>query len=116
MSNKEKRVPMYFSSLEIENIKCFGQKQVLDLKDTSGAISPWTLILGDNGVGKTTLLKCLAWMTPVEEPDIINLEKKIQSGKKSKNKRPKNKMVRIKPLMDDFGDESQFENLIRVGN
>ena len=25
----------------------------------------WTLLLGDNGVGKTTLLQCLAWMRPV---------------------------------------------------
>jgi energy-coupling factor transporter ATP-binding protein EcfA2 len=99
---KNDKVPdMYFASLEIENIKCFGKKQVLDLRDSNGAVSSWTLILGDNGVGKTTLLKCLAWMIPVEAP-------KITGGKKSSK-------VEIKPLMDDFGDESQFERLIRVG-
>ena len=40
---------------------------MLDLTDVDGRPARWTLILGDNGVGKTTLLQCLAWMQPVRE-------------------------------------------------
>jgi len=48
--------PMYFLSLDVENIRCFGEKQTLDLSDGAGRPAQWTLLLGDNGTGKTTLL------------------------------------------------------------
>ncbi len=51
---------VYFLSLEVENVLCFKDKQVLDLTDKNGNPAQWTVILGDNGVGKTTLLRCLA--------------------------------------------------------
>ena len=35
------------------------------MTDTDGRPAQWTLILGDNGVGKTTLLQCLASMRPI---------------------------------------------------
>jgi energy-coupling factor transporter ATP-binding protein EcfA2 len=54
--------PVYFLSLEVENVLCFKDRQVLDLTDTNGKPAQWTVILGDNGVGKTTLLRCLAGM------------------------------------------------------
>lgn len=57
--------PIYFTSLELENVRCFGERQILDLTDDEGRLTQWTLLLGDNGVGKTTLLQCLAWMRPV---------------------------------------------------
>jgi hypothetical protein len=64
---KEKsRTPVYFLSLTVENVRCFGPKQTIDLSDGNGRPAPWTIILGDNGVGKTTLLQCLAIMIPVE--------------------------------------------------
>ena len=55
---------IYFLSLEIENARCFADKQVLRLVDSNGRPARWTLLVGDNGVGKTTLLQCLAWMRP----------------------------------------------------
>ena len=56
---------IYYSSLELENVRCFGGRQILELTDKKGRPAQWTLLLGDNGVGKTTLLQCLAWMRPV---------------------------------------------------
>ena len=58
--------PIYFSTLQIENVRCFGEHQVLDLTD-KGRPARWNLLIGENGAGKTTLLECLVWMRPVPE-------------------------------------------------
>src|SRR5215208_3433494 len=58
-------LPAYFLSLTVENVRCFGPKQTLDLSDGKGRPAQWTIILGDNGVGKTTLLQCLSMLLPV---------------------------------------------------
>ncbi|MDX2248053.1 MAG: AAA family ATPase [Bacteroidia bacterium] len=50
----------YFSSLSVRNVRCFGNLQELKLTAENGNPARWTTILGDNGTGKTTLLKCLA--------------------------------------------------------
>jgi len=61
-----KRSPfVYFARLRLTNVKSFGVTQELDLTDRSGRPARWTLLLGDNGVGKTTLLQCVALMRPV---------------------------------------------------
>ena len=65
MTNSATQPPIYFSALELENVRCFGRLQTLSLTDEDANPVQWTLILGDNGVGKTTLLQCLAWMKPV---------------------------------------------------
>lgn len=51
--------PVYFLKLEIENLRCFGEKTTLDLSDGNGNWKKWTVILGDNGTGKTTILQIL---------------------------------------------------------
>ena len=63
MSNSVK-FPIYFTRLAIKNIRTFGEQQTLNLTDENGSPAPWTIIVGDNGVGKTTLLQCLARMRP----------------------------------------------------
>lgn len=48
-------------------MRCFGSPaQTLDLSDSNGKHRQWTILLGDNGTGKTTLLECLEAMTPDE--------------------------------------------------
>ncbi len=49
----------YFLSLSVENVRCFAEKQPLDLSDKKGGYKRWTVLLGENGVGKTTLLQFL---------------------------------------------------------
>jgi len=67
MSDSVAKPPIYFSALELENVRCFGQRQTLSLTDADEDPVRWTIILGDNGVGKTTLLQCLAWMRPLQK-------------------------------------------------
>jgi hypothetical protein len=50
----------YFLSMSLQNIRCFGEYQALNLERAAGTPARWTLILGDNGLGKTTLLQLLA--------------------------------------------------------
>ncbi len=57
----------YYHSLELEGINCFKDKQRLDLSDGKGNFSKWTIILGDNGIGKTTLLRVLDRMQPINK-------------------------------------------------
>lgn len=109
MSKNTQRAPMYFSTLEVKNVKSFEENQILDLKNSDGSISPWTLILGDNGVGKTTLLHCLAWMIPVEAPP---LKKETEELKEEMDKY--RQIVNVKAYMDDL-DEVNFEQLLRLG-
>ncbi|MEI6332936.1 MAG: AAA family ATPase [Methylococcaceae bacterium] len=72
MSNKLFLPTLYFKSLELKNIRCFSGEQILDLTNGKNNPAQWTLILGNNGVGKTTLLQCLASMIPVPKVDGSN--------------------------------------------
>ena len=69
MDNSKKWEHSYYRSLQIENFGCFKERQKLYLSFGNGAysnFSNWNLILGDNGTGKTTLLKILDRFQPFE--------------------------------------------------
>lgn len=67
----------YYSAFELENVKCFKERQRLNFRDPERGIHRWTMILGENGTGKTTLLQMLLanvgrknhdipeWMDPI---------------------------------------------------
>lgn len=59
-ANGEKSQNAYFLSLEIENVRCFGERQKINFSD-GNTPKKWTIILGDNGTGKTTLLQTLVY-------------------------------------------------------
>ena len=63
--------PAYFLSLSLENVRSFGEKQTISFAREDGRPAQWTIILGDNGVGKTTVLKSLALMMPDFQPQAV---------------------------------------------
>lgn len=76
--------PAYFGSLTLENVKCFQGKHEIDLSDGNGNPAMWTVILGNNNTGKTTLLRCLAGLEPIQNtqkqdkdylPKIVSISK-----------------------------------------
>jgi energy-coupling factor transporter ATP-binding protein EcfA2 len=54
---------VYFTGLSVAEVRCFGAEQRLSLADGDRA-AKWTVILGENGVGKTTILQCAWAMAP----------------------------------------------------
>src|SRR5262249_24506209 len=68
--NGAERPAAYFLSLTVENVRCFGPKQTLDLSDGNAKPAAWTIILGLNGTGKTTVLQALAGFDRLRRPVI----------------------------------------------
>jgi len=69
--NGDANVPpaAYFLSLSLANVRCFGEPaQMLDLSDGKGRPARWTILIGENGTGKTTILQSLASCEPERPP------------------------------------------------
>ena len=68
---------MYISRVRLKNIRCFTD---LDIRfDLNGQSIPFTLLLGDNATGKTTLLRSLA-MGLCDESSAAGLMKEADAG------------------------------------
>ena len=73
-TKNSEREPIYFRSMSLENVRCFGEKQQIDFVKPDGSISLWNIIIGENGVGKTTCLKGLAMATPRFGYDLVDTD------------------------------------------
>ncbi|MEY4905924.1 MAG: replication and repair protein RecF [Bacteroidota bacterium] len=62
---------LYIAQLEINRFKCFKGENSLSLTDEQGDFVPWTVIMGNNNSGKTTFLKAVAGLQPVEKKLIL---------------------------------------------
>ena len=63
---------LYLKKLVIENVRCFGAKQKINFTDSDGKISQWTVILGDNGTGKTSILRSIVSLLPSPQSFLVN--------------------------------------------
>ena len=55
---------LHLTKLTLENVRSFAGEQELDVSLTDGSPARWCLIVGENGVGKTTLMQALGAMRP----------------------------------------------------
>ena len=72
MATKNPRV--WFKSISLENARSFGPKQTIYFTEDgtkTGQASQWNIILGDNGMGKTTVLKAICLLCGENSSDRI---------------------------------------------
>ena len=50
----------YLSKVSLRNIKCLPEEVTLTIPTPSAERPSWTLVLGDNGTGKSSILRCIA--------------------------------------------------------
>lgn len=58
---------MYLKKLHLQNIKCF-EDVTLEFPHRDGDYSGWNVILGENGLGKSTIIRCIAESIVVLRP------------------------------------------------
>ncbi|WP_177222901.1 AAA family ATPase [Chitinophaga sp. YR627] len=100
---------VYFSELMLENVKCFREPVTLNFlnKDKSDW-KRWTVILGDNGVGKTTLLQALASFEMYESfDDKGELSIRLKRSELDKNMRKYGGEIAVKLFDDSLSDFNQ---------
>jgi predicted ATP-binding protein involved in virulence len=71
--------PIYFLNIELDNVRSFASNQILDLSDGKGNWKKWTVILGDNGLGKTTILQGIASLGIKFEKEILSIDNRYKS-------------------------------------
>ena len=70
----------YLRRFTLQNVRTFRSPVTLDFCHPDGKVAQWTVILGENGTGKTTLLQYLAGMMPVQDKELANVP--VEDGKK----------------------------------
>lgn len=81
MATENPRV--WFKSISLENVRSFGEKQTINFTDKDGNAARWNVILGNNGTGKTTVLKGLALILGWIETDLKNFLRNIEQEAKT---------------------------------
>lgn len=105
---------MYISNVYIKNIRCFHDVNIpLDAKD--GKPSFWSTILGDNGTGKTTAMRCIA-LGLCDKSDYSGLLQEIYGEWISDTiwmtDQDKKGTIRIDLISDDFKEKYSIETTI----
>jgi AAA domain, putative AbiEii toxin, Type IV TA system len=57
---------VYFKTLALKNVRCFKGEHTIDFSNGDGKPTQWTVILGNNNTGKTTVLRALGDMNRYE--------------------------------------------------
>jgi len=72
MSGRLSKKEAWLASIALENVRCFRDRQDLSFTTSEGEIARWTLLIGENGTGKSTLLQLCALVlrqNPLPQPE-----------------------------------------------
>ena len=70
----------YLRRFTLQNVRTFRSPVTLDFCHPDGRVAQWTVILGENGTGKTTLLQYLAGMMQIQDRELAKTA--IRRGKR----------------------------------
>ena len=114
---------IHYLGLSLTNVRAFGGQQTLDLS-IDGKPARWCVIIGENGVGKTTLLQSLAAMRPlptVSGPESVFLDEELAEWTESAESvvqipsKEAGPPDAISPALADF-ENDRIESLVRRGD
>jgi predicted ATP-binding protein involved in virulence len=103
---KSEILAVYFKSLTLENVKCFKDKNTIDLSDGEDKPAMWTVILGNNNTGKTTILKCLAGLETYNDKLLL-----IDNPEEYLNPQGRTYIENQRKLIDNFAYPIAFKSL-----
>ncbi|MGA9580760.1 MAG: AAA family ATPase [Allosphingosinicella sp.] len=118
--------PIHYLGLSLANVRAFSGRQTLDLSK-DGKPARWCVIIGENGVGKTTLLQALAAMRPVptvstpasaflnEDPVLKKDPAEQQPEQASAPGKEAGPPDAIAPALADY-ENARIESLVRRGD
>lgn len=110
----------YAAKLDINSFKCFAPDQSIDFCSQDGRVSKWTFLVGENGVGKTSILQLIAGLYPVfstneeRRPDVM--PSSSNALEKIANQMSVDKTgVSVRALFHQGDLDSQFTNPVISG-
>lgn len=106
MATENPRV--WFKSISLENVRSFGTKQTINFTGKDGKAARWNVILGDNGTGKTTVLKGLVigFYAPIVYGELDNNFFKKQTLNRSPSLAPS---IDLSLSYDEFNVSVRFD-------
>jgi len=107
--NKEV-LPIYLKSILLENVKCFGPRQKLSLFD-KGKPKLWTVILGDNGTGKSTILQAIAIALSQSDEDAKHFN--LFNFAREKNKQGYCEIAISNPVKNNTSKYSEASDILK---
>lgn len=79
---------VYLTRLRVADTRCFKDGQQLDLTNSNGLPARWSVLLGDNGTGKTTLLLCVLGIAPGAGGELFPFVPSERTERKSVSEEP----------------------------
>ncbi len=98
---------MYITKVVLKNVRCF-EDATLNLESEEGETTMWTVVVGDNGDGKTSLLRAIA-MGLCDESSAAALHREIAGGLVRKGRKHASIKIHLTSKKDSSKESLHYE-------